>query len=108
MEKRRSKSGRKRRIEQYDHTDKRRVNNPPVAARRQVAPVIAPGQINPSIVVVRGCKVLLDEQPATFYGVPARALVRAVKRNIDRCPDDFAFQLSPTERVVGRCVSWVL
>jgi len=32
------------------------------------------------------------------------ALVEAIKRNIDRCPDNFVFQLSPTERVVERCV----
>lgn len=51
------------------------------------------------IVVVRGEKVLLDADLAVLYGVQTRALVQAVKRNPDRFPDDFMFQLSPQEVV---------
>jgi len=60
-------------------------------------PTLVPEQIDRSILVVRGCKVLLDEQLAAFYGVETRALVQAVKRNINRFPEDFVFQLSGDE-----------
>jgi hypothetical protein len=56
-----------------------------------------PEQIDRSILVVRGHKVLLDSQLASFYGVLAKALVQAVKRNLDRFPSDFMFQLSDEE-----------
>ena len=46
---------------------------------------------------VRGQKVLLDEQLAAFYGVETKRLVEAVKRNMARFPEDFAFQLAGDE-----------
>lgn len=49
------------------------------------------------IVIVRDTKVLLDHDLAALYGVPTKALVRSVKRNINRFPGDFMFQLSVTE-----------
>ena len=55
---------------------------------------IVPEPIERSIVVVRGYKVLLDEQLAGFYGVETKRLVETVKRNIARFPDDFMFQLT--------------
>jgi hypothetical protein len=60
-------------------------------------PALSPDQIDHSILIVRGHKVLLDEQLAGFYGVPTKALVQAVKRNIERFPADFAFQLTGDE-----------
>jgi hypothetical protein len=60
-------------------------------------PALVPEQIDRSILVVRGHKVLLDEQLAGFYSVPTKALVQAVKRNIERFPDDFMFQLTSDE-----------
>lgn len=60
-------------------------------------PAVMPEQIDLSILVVRGHKVLLDEQLAGFYGVKTKALVQAVKRNIERFPEDFAFQLADEE-----------
>lgn len=45
------------------------------------------------VFLIRGEKVLLDVDLATLYGVETGALNRAVKRNIDRFPDDFMFQL---------------
>lgn len=42
-------------------------------------------------------KVMLDEDLAAMYGVETRALVQAVKRNMDRFPNDFVFQLSMDE-----------
>ena len=46
------------------------------------------------IVVIRGHNVMLDVDLAKLYGVETRALVQAVKRNIDHVPDDFMIQLS--------------
>jgi hypothetical protein len=41
--------------------------------------------------------VLLDADLAEMYGVETKALTRAVRRNIERFPDDFMFQLSDEE-----------
>lgn len=49
------------------------------------------------IILVRGQKVMLDQDLATLYGVETRKLVQAVKRNIDRFPEDFMFQLTKDE-----------
>jgi hypothetical protein len=46
---------------------------------------------------VRGHKVMLASDLAALYGVETRALVQAVKRNLDRFPQDFAFQLTEQE-----------
>lgn len=51
------------------------------------------------ILLVRGHRVLLDSDLAGLYGVETSQLVRAVKRNIERFPDDFMFQLTPEEFV---------
>ncbi len=53
--------------------------------------------IERSILFLRGHKVILDQDLAHLYGVETGALVRGVKRNIDRFPDDFMFQLSEDE-----------
>ncbi len=47
-----------------------------------------------SILLLRGQKVLLDADLAELYGVPTKVLVQAVKRNLERFPDDFMFQLT--------------
>ena len=47
---------------------------------------------------VRGMRVMLDRDLAMLYGVETRALNQAVKRNADRFPTDFMFQLSAEER----------
>jgi len=49
------------------------------------------------ILLVRGQKVLLDFQLAELYAVETRALNQAVKRNLERFPEDFMFQLSQEE-----------
>ena len=46
---------------------------------------------------VRGQKVMLDRDLARIYGVETRALNQAVKRNIERFPYDFMFQLTVEE-----------
>jgi ORF6N domain len=49
------------------------------------------------IYLLRNQKVLLDEDLAIMYGVATRALNQAVRRNADRFPEDFMFQLSEDE-----------
>jgi hypothetical protein len=49
------------------------------------------------ICTVRGHKVLLASDLAVLYGVETRALVQAVKRNLERFPADFSFQLTEQE-----------
>ena len=53
--------------------------------------------IEKKIMLIRGQKVMLDADLADLYGVETRSLVQAVKRNIDRFPPDFLFQLSQAE-----------
>jgi hypothetical protein len=54
-------------------------------------------QIASAIVVVRGHRVLLDEDLARLYGVETKVLNQAVRRNNARFPGDFVFQLSAEE-----------
>jgi len=54
-------------------------------------------RIEQVILLVRGQKVLLDVDLALIYGVPTKVLNQAVKRNLQRFPDDFAFQLTVAE-----------
>ena len=49
------------------------------------------------IKVLRGHKVLLDNDLARLYGVHVKALNQAVKRNVERFPEDFMFQLTDDE-----------
>jgi len=53
--------------------------------------------IERKIYLIRGHKVILDEDLAELYNVATKVLVQAVKRNIDRFPDDFMFQLNDQE-----------
>ncbi len=64
---------------------------------RSDLPVATPEQIDGSILIVRGQKALLDEQPAAFYGVETKVLLQAIKRNKPRFPSDFMFQLNREE-----------
>jgi hypothetical protein len=49
------------------------------------------------ILTLRGQKVILDADLAELYGVPTKVFNQAVKRNINRFPEDFIFQLTATE-----------
>ena len=53
--------------------------------------------IQNNIFEVRGCRVMLDYHLAELYQVETRALKQAVKRNIERFPDDFMFVLTKEE-----------
>ena len=57
------------------------------------------------IYVVRGQQVMLDRDLATLYGVETKVLNQAVKRNINRFPDDFMFQLTPEECLRSQIVT---
>ena len=59
--------------------------------------VIPVERIASSIYLIRGEKVMLDSDLAALYGVETRALNQAVTRNIERFPQEFAFQLSQDE-----------
>lgn len=54
-------------------------------------------RIERQILALRGEKVLLDADLAELYGVPTKALVQAVKRNLARFPGDFMFRLTAEE-----------
>ena len=57
------------------------------------------------ILTIRGRKVMIDADLADLYGVPTKALNQAIKRNVDRFPEDFLFQLTKKEKteVVTNC-----
>ena len=55
------------------------------------------------IYVIRGQKVMLDSDLAVLYGVETKQLKRAVKRNINRFPMDFLFELTKQEYNSLRC-----
>ncbi len=55
------------------------------------------GNIEPLIKVIRGQQVMLDKDLATLYGIETKVLNQTVKRNIERFPDDFRFELSREE-----------
>ncbi|MHC4063594.1 MAG: ORF6N domain-containing protein [Planctomycetota bacterium] len=59
--------------------------------------IIPHERIERSILLIRDQKVLLDADLAALYGVETRVLIQAVKRNLDRFPDDFMFQLTDVE-----------
>jgi ORF6N domain len=60
-------------------------------------PVVPLERIEKAIFFLRGHKAMLSTHLAELYEVEPRALVQAVKRNIERFPPDFMFQLSKVE-----------
>lgn len=58
-------------------------------------------KIEDRIFTIRGKQVMLDRDLAQLYQVETKQLNRAVKRNIERFPEDFMFQLTPSE--CSRC-----
>ena len=67
--------------------------------------IVPVGKIENRILLIKGEKVIIDADLAEFYGVPTKRLNEQVKRNKDRFPHDFMFQLSPDEKaeVVANC-----
>ncbi len=66
-------------------------------AKRQSASLVPQERIEKAILLIRGHKVMLDQDLAELYEVETRVLVQAVKRNRRRFPADFKFQLSKQE-----------
>lgn len=65
-----------------------------MAKRKAAVPV---ERIERSILLIRGQRVMLDANLATLYGVETKQLKRGVRRNINRFPKDFMFQLTEDE-----------
>jgi hypothetical protein len=65
-------------------------------------------QIQQMIVSIRGQRVILDADLAALYGVENRALLQAVKRNQQRFPADFMFQLTREEASRSRSQTVIL
>ena len=79
----------------------RKNDNMPASARNDIAECrtepTGVDAIRSRILTVRGVQVMLDRDLAELYGVPTGALNQAVKRNIERFPERFMFQLNKTE-----------
>lgn len=67
--------------------------------------IVPVGKIENRILLIRGEKVIIDADLAGFYGVPTKRLNEQVKRNANRFPVDFMFQLTKEEKseVVANC-----
>lgn len=76
------------------------TKQPNTAGEISIIPVES---IERRIYFIRGQKVMLDSELASLYEVETKYLVRAVKRNAERFPSDFAFQLSDGEVTALRC-----
>jgi len=70
-----------------------------VASKQSVIPV---ERIERAILLIRNQKVMLDADLAALYEVETRVLVQAVKRNLERFPEDFMFQLTQKEFAILR------
>ena len=67
--------------------------------------IIPIGSIQQRILEIRGIKTIVDADLATFYGVETIRLNEQVRRNPERFPDDFVFQLTKDEKaeLVAKC-----
>lgn len=68
-----------------------------MASERGTDYLVPIGRIEGAIREIRGERVMLDVDLAAVYGVTTKALVQAVKRNLNRFPAGFVFQLTPEE-----------
>src|SRR5690349_2228075 len=65
--------------------------------RKTTIAVLLPAHVDGCIHIIRGQRVLLDEDLARMYGVATKRLNEQVARNRDRFPSDFAFRLTLQE-----------
>lgn len=72
------------------------------AAEKAGPEVIRATPIEKQIFVIRERQVMLDEDLADLYGVETKRLIEQVKRNLERFPDDFMFQLDSEEAAALR------
>ena len=83
-----------------NHTLIQRQKNNRFANRmktQKIKTLLPQEQIERSIILLRGQKVMLDKDLALLYGVETRDLNKAISRNRDRFPTDFMFQLTLEE-----------
>lgn len=66
-------------------------------------PLVQSEQIEQAVLLICGQRVMLDRDLAALYGVETKHLNRAVRRNLDRFPADFMFQLTAEEAANLRC-----
>ena len=66
-------------------------------AKRNIVKYVPDETVINKIYIIRGQKIMLDFDLALLYEVETRALNQAVKRNIDRFPNEFMFRLTPKE-----------
>lgn len=66
---------------------------------------ITPILVQSKIFLIRGKQVMIDRDLAELYGVETKRITEAVKRNIERFPEDFRFQLTKKEmdELVANC-----
>ena len=69
---------------------------------REKTAVIPVEVIERRIFLIRGQKVMLDRDLAELYGVATKVLNQTVRRNLDRFPEDFMFQLTKAEAAALR------
>ena len=67
------------------------------AADKHISNLIPDEIIINKIYLIRGIKVMLDRDLAEMYGVETRVLKQAIKRNIERFPEDFMFEMTAEE-----------
>ena len=74
-------------------------------SKKQRGEIVLADRIEPCILLVRGQRVMLDADLAELYGTTTKAINQAVKRNQERFPIDFRFQLTEAEKqeVVTGC-----
>lgn len=77
-------------------------------AKTQSTALVPVEHITQSILFLRGQRVILDRELAAIYGVETRALNQAVKRNGERFPEDFMFQLTAEEVELSRSQTVIL
>jgi len=63
----------------------------------RTASLLRPASLERRIYFIRGHKVMTDTDPAVLYRVPTKVFNQAVRRNSERFPVDFMFQLTPEE-----------
>jgi len=86
----------------------------PMTTKRKPGPhsapasLLVPEKLATLVHYLRREKIILDSDLAELYGVDTGALNRAVKRNIERFPADFMFQLTETEEAALRCQTGIL
>ena len=77
----------------------------PAGAMKRRTELLEVGAIEQRILLIRGEKVIVDADLATFYGTTTKRLNEQVRRNRDRFPEDFMFQLTSSEKaeLVAHC-----